>query len=347
MTASLTQTNLFDYTALDTETRVVVQQRTTEIKSLMRRAAQDIIDIGQKLIEVKTRLGHGNFGTWLLAEFQWGDDTARNFINVAKRFGQIPKFSDFAPSALYLLASPSTPEPARLEALERAEAGEPITYTKAREIVNEYRLAGAPAGDPDEDEPAWTDQYRHIVSLPEPAKANDTTIVQSQPMVAPDDYSGDEWYTPIEYINAAREVLGTIDLDPASCLAAQALVKARQIYTVDDDGLQQSWRGRVWLNPPYSMPLIQKFVKRLIDHYESGDVTAAIILTNNCTDACWFHSLLESYPACFTRGRIPFWRPGQSTFATRQGQAFFYLGPTPARFVGSFSQFGIVVARAR
>ena len=51
----------FDYGALDSETRIVVQQRTGEIRSLVRRSAQDIIDIGLKLGEVKQRLGHGGF----------------------------------------------------------------------------------------------------------------------------------------------------------------------------------------------------------------------------------------------------------------------------------------------
>jgi hypothetical protein len=67
---------LFDYARLDAETRIVVQQRTSEIRGLMRRAAQDIIDIGLKLIEVKGRLPHGAFGAWLGAEFDWGEVTA-------------------------------------------------------------------------------------------------------------------------------------------------------------------------------------------------------------------------------------------------------------------------------
>ena len=130
---------LFDYAALDTETRIVVQQRTGEIKALMKRAAQDIIDIGQKLIEVKQRLGHGHFGGWLRTEFEWSQDTAKNFMNVAVRFGDNPKISDFAPSALYLLAAPSTPESARVEAVERAAAGEIITHTVAKGIVIDHK----------------------------------------------------------------------------------------------------------------------------------------------------------------------------------------------------------------
>ena len=51
---------VFDYSVLDSEARSEVQDRTSEIKSLMRRATQDIIEIGLKLIQVKHCLGHGH-----------------------------------------------------------------------------------------------------------------------------------------------------------------------------------------------------------------------------------------------------------------------------------------------
>lgn len=158
-------------------------------------------------------------------------------------------------------------------------------------------------------------------------------------------YDGDEWYTPAEYIEAARRVMGGIDLDPASCESAQDVIGAGVYYTKEDNGLARSWFGRVWLNPPYSMPLIKDFVTTIIDEYESGRVSEAIVLTNNSSDTSWFHMLLAMYPACFTRGRVQFWRPDHEAFGTRQGQVFFYLGSDPEAFTREFSQFGIVVAR--
>jgi len=128
----------FDYAALNSETQIVVQQRTSEIRSLLRRTAQDIFDIGQKLIEVKAQLGHGHFRTWLNTEFDWSIWTATKFMQVADKFKCV-KFShlDIAPSALYELAAPSTPDSVRCEAIERASHGETITYSLAKAIKAE------------------------------------------------------------------------------------------------------------------------------------------------------------------------------------------------------------------
>lgn len=130
----------FDYGALDPETRIVVQQRTSEIKSLMRRAAQDIIDIGEKLTEVKTKVGHGGFGLWLADEFGWSHMTAARMMGVAEDFKDNNLLDlKIAPSALYVLTEKATPQSARDEVLQRAEAGEAISYSEARAIVADHR----------------------------------------------------------------------------------------------------------------------------------------------------------------------------------------------------------------
>jgi len=60
-----------------------------------------------------------------------------------------------------------------------------------------------------------------------------------------------DWYTPELYVDLARRVMGTIDLDPASSDKAQEVAQAEKFYTEADDGLQQAWWGNVFLNPPY------------------------------------------------------------------------------------------------
>ncbi len=130
----------FDYTSLDMESQFVVQQCANEIKSLIKRTAHDIIDTGQKLIEAKERLGHGQFEDWLRTEFHWKPWTARKFMQVARQFKSV-NFKDLSvdPSALYFLAAPSTPAVVRQEALERARQGEAITNSKVNTIASKYK----------------------------------------------------------------------------------------------------------------------------------------------------------------------------------------------------------------
>lgn len=153
-----------------------------------------------------------------------------------------------------------------------------------------------------------------------------------------------EWYTPIEYIEAARAVLEVIDLDPASHEKAQEWIQASGYYTKEDDGLQQEWHGRVWLNPPYAQPDISNFVKKLVNEISAGRVSEAIMLTNNCTDTEWFHEA-ERHAAliCFTRGRIQFVdQSGNEASSPVQGQSFFYYGDKTTSFVRYFGRFGFV-----
>ncbi len=126
----------FNYGILNLATRKVVQQRTIEIKSLLRRTTQDIIDIGEKLSEVKQELGHGQFLDWLRTEFDWSESAARKFMQVHRKFKTV-NFTvlNIATSAMYLLAADSTSETARDEVLQRAKTGEVITRAKAKVIV--------------------------------------------------------------------------------------------------------------------------------------------------------------------------------------------------------------------
>jgi len=125
---------------LSTEHQDLVDEMTCDIKDLVRRTAHSLIDIGNKLEQTKQILGHGNFTKWLRREFNWSIATASKMMQVSKRFKNV-NFTNLnlAPSAIYLLAAPSTPESARTEALSRASEGESITYSVARGLVRHHK----------------------------------------------------------------------------------------------------------------------------------------------------------------------------------------------------------------
>jgi len=156
-----------------------------------------------------------------------------------------------------------------------------------------------------------------------------------------------EWYTPREYVKAAVDVMGGIDLDPASAAPANQIVGAAAYYDAERDGLAQPWEGRVWLNPPYAQPLVDRFCTRLAREYLLGTVTEACVLVNNATETAWFQALLATAAAaCFPRGRVRFWHPAKAA-APLQGQAVLYLGRKGAVFAAEFTKFGPVLHAAR
>ena len=199
--------------------------------------------------------------------------------------------------------------------------------------------------------PAWKtpshvsieDKYGHAETILTTNARTQYRLQAANHAVSDDpNYDGDEWYTPSDIIDLARIVLGSIDLDPASSDNANAIVRAASYYTKDDDGLTMPWYGRVWLNPPYSIPLINRFTDRVLSEYGSGKISAAIVLTNNSSETKWFQSLFSASVVCFPARRLPFWRDNQTTFGARQGQAIFYLGKDRQSFVTTFDHVGII-----
>lgn len=162
----------------------------------------------------------------------------------------------------------------------------------------------------------------------------------------------EEWYTPSSFIKAARRVMGTIDLDPASCETANSVVQAERIYTKEQDGLSQPWIARsVWCNPPYGRlgndrqkGVTELWVDRLIREYECDNVEQAILLVNAYVYKVWF-APLWAYPICFPTGRLAFWNDRGKTGRSPHASALVYFGEQMQTFVDVFSVFGPVVKR--
>lgn len=153
-----------------------------------------------------------------------------------------------------------------------------------------------------------------------------------------------EWYTPAEIIELAREVMGRIDLDPASHEDAQKIVKAKAFYTKENNGLDLTWFGKVWMNPPYAQPLIGRFCEKLTFAHISNEIEEAICLTNNATETEWGQNLIKcSMAVCFPDGRVRFWNKTESA-APLQGQMLCYLGTNVERFREIFRPLGVVLS---
>lgn len=150
--------------------------------------------------------------------------------------------------------------------------------------------------------------------------------------------SNDEWYTPDSVLDRVREVLGFIDLDPASSEIAQNRVKAHKFYTKETNGLIHTWEGKVWCNPPYSAALIKKFTAKMYEEYSNGNMLEGIILTNSGTDTQWNRPLANGLQA-YTIGRISFLMPNGEKKATgSRGQCFTYFGQNKNKFVEVFTR---------
>lgn len=106
----------------------------------------------------------------------------------------------------------------------------------------------------------------------------------------------DEWLTPPNII----ESLGVFDLDPCSPIN-RPWSTAKQHYTIEDDGLNKDWHGRVWLNPPYG-PETGKWLQKLADHFNG----IALIFARTETEM--FHNYVwdRASGLLFLKGRLYF-----------------------------------------
>ena len=131
----------FNYASLDQTTAEFLLQETQEIKSLMKRTVEGIIETGERLQRVKQKLQHGEFMAWVENEIKCHYSTALHFMRVWETFGeQKEQIADAGinVSVLYLLSAPSMPEQLRTEIVEMAKAGNPVSFAEAKRLKKEY-----------------------------------------------------------------------------------------------------------------------------------------------------------------------------------------------------------------
>lgn len=180
-----------------------------------------------------------------------------------------------------------------------------------------------------------------------------------------------EYYTPELWVNAARQVMGGIELDPASSLTANMIVMADRFFDKEINGLEQAWMANsLWMNHPFhrgekpcptdhskckkktcqsrgyhinnAIPSNMDWITKLINEYNSGNVKEAICITFASTSEGWFKKLLQ-YPQCFPDGRVQYYKPdGTLDNNVTKGSCLTYLGPNVSKFAQVFKTYGTV-----
>lgn len=154
--------------------------------------------------------------------------------------------------------------------------------------------------------------------------------------------ASDEHYTPSGYIELARSVMGSIDIDPASSEIAQRWVKAEIFYTIKDNGLDKTWNGNLWLNPPYGKH-ISLWTEKAVSEFDQGNIQQAVLLVRPAPASSWYMDLSKRFAKCETYRRICFINAnGEAQKQPPHGNVFFYLGEQEQLFREVFSTIGVV-----
>lgn len=190
-----------------------------------------------------------------------------------------------------------------------------------------------------------------------------------------------ERFTPPYLVEAARRVLGGIDLDPASCAKANTVIKADQYFTRDDNALTQNWRGKVFLNPPGTCKIgddfpgcgrvllsgklrkncgcnyVKHFWNKLLDDVHNETVLACIWVGFSCSQLQSLQQQEVDCPldffTCFFKKRVAYLNENLDVLTAPPHNSYVSLvvlrtantKELEKRFIHEFAQFGVITDR--
>ena len=175
----------------------------------------------------------------------------------------------------------------------------------------------------------------------------------SQEMEVLTSHDSQDWLTPPFYIELVREVLGEIDLDPASHPVSQEWIKAKECWT--SKGLESLWdigdRTRVFCNPPYGKTgsKSNQGLWSMFMHieYSYKRIEEGILLINSTHGYSWYEDIWRLYPCCLLRERIKFLYPwnGEALESgqAKKGQTLVYFGDNIRKFNNVFKSHGRII----
>ena len=119
-----------------------LEQLTVEIKFYVNQWGQNTIEIGKRLIAAKEIVEHGDWSKWLEENFNLSQDSARNFMRVAERFGANSEMSrNFKLSQMVELLALPAEETEKFIAEKKAEGNpvEDMTVKNLRDEVAKWK----------------------------------------------------------------------------------------------------------------------------------------------------------------------------------------------------------------
>lgn len=122
----------------------------------------------------------------------------------------------------------------------------------------------------------------------------------------------DEWATPKDFYDKLNDLFGPFTLDPA---ATHENHKCDKYYTIEENGLVQSWKDEVvFLNPPYSRGKQKLWIEKAYNEALKYQHTKAVLLLPVRTDTKIFHKYcLKADSILFVKGRLKFYNPTKKT----------------------------------
>jgi site-specific DNA-methyltransferase (adenine-specific) len=157
----------------------------------------------------------------------------------------------------------------------------------------------------------------------------------------PDSKSVD-WCTPEKIWGPVDHFFGGIDLDP--CSNQNSTVPAQTHICLPDDGLEISWFGKTYVNPPYGKEL-KNWVIKGIGEYLMGNVQEIIYLIPAYVDTkIWQNGIFGKASAiCFLNGRVKFELNGKISQSAPMACALVYIGDRSKQFKTNFRSLGFTM----